>query len=152
MTPETAGWAAKAEADFISAGREYRARRNPNFDAACFHAQQAAEKYLKAVLTEAGVDFPRVHSLTLLLHRILPLEPAWTVLKPEAAQLTAYAVEFRYPGKTADKLLARDAVKQAARIRECARRRLGLAAAQQRPKARRTHGKSQTRTRSRKKT
>jgi hypothetical protein len=29
----------KAEADFFSAAREYRARNRPNFDAACFFAQ-----------------------------------------------------------------------------------------------------------------
>jgi HEPN domain-containing protein len=37
-------WIEKAEADFVSAGREYRARKQPNFDAACFFAQQCLEK------------------------------------------------------------------------------------------------------------
>ena len=32
-------WIEKAEADFSSAGREYRARKNPNYDAACFFTQ-----------------------------------------------------------------------------------------------------------------
>lgn len=44
MNDLTIEWIAKAEGDFASAGREYRARRNPNYDAACFHAQQVAEK------------------------------------------------------------------------------------------------------------
>jgi HEPN domain-containing protein len=38
----------KAEGDFLTAGRELRARKSPNYDAVCFHAQQCAEKYLKA--------------------------------------------------------------------------------------------------------
>ncbi len=42
-------WIAKAEGDYATAGRELRARRHPNYDAACFHAQQTAEKYLKAL-------------------------------------------------------------------------------------------------------
>ena len=37
-------WIAKAEADFATAGRERRARKNPNYDAICFHAQQGVEK------------------------------------------------------------------------------------------------------------
>lgn len=126
MKPETAAWVAKAEADFISAGREFRARISPNYDSACFHAQQSAEKYLKAVLVVAGVAFPKIHSLTALLHLILPVEPSWSLLRPDAAQLTIYAVEFRYPGKSADKLLARDALIQSKRVREFVRLRLGL--------------------------
>lgn len=47
-------WIEKAEADFLSASREYRARKKPNFDAACFFAQQCIEKYLKGRLAEAG--------------------------------------------------------------------------------------------------
>lgn len=47
-------WIEKAEADFVSAGREYRARNRPNFDAACFFAQQCIDKYLKGRLAEAG--------------------------------------------------------------------------------------------------
>jgi len=50
MNPLTLEWVDKAEGDLITARREYRARKSPNYDAVCFHAQQAAEKYLKAYL------------------------------------------------------------------------------------------------------
>ena len=50
MRVEVKEWIQKAEGDYHSAQREYRARKNPNYDAACFHAQQCVEKYLKAVL------------------------------------------------------------------------------------------------------
>lgn len=40
-------WVEKAEGDFCTALREYRARKNRNHDAVCFHAQQCVEKYLK---------------------------------------------------------------------------------------------------------
>jgi len=33
------------------------------FDNACFHAQQAVEKYLKGVMLLAGVVFPFTHDL-----------------------------------------------------------------------------------------
>jgi HEPN domain-containing protein len=45
----TQEWISKAEGDFASSGRELRARKDPNYDSACFHAQQCAEKYLKAI-------------------------------------------------------------------------------------------------------
>lgn len=42
MNPLTLEWVEKAEGDLLTARREYRARRSPNYDAVCFHAQQAS--------------------------------------------------------------------------------------------------------------
>lgn len=55
MKPLTREWIEKAEGDFATASREIRVRKVPNYDAVCFHAQQCAEKYLKALLQEADV-------------------------------------------------------------------------------------------------
>jgi HEPN domain-containing protein len=52
MKSETAEWVEKAEGDFRTAARERNSDEYPNYDAACFHAQQCAEKYLKARLVE----------------------------------------------------------------------------------------------------
>src|SRR5262245_55415528 len=71
MKPITLEWVAKAEGDWDTAQREYRARRRPNYDAACFHAQQCAEKYLKARLEEAVIAFGRTHNLVSLLTLVL---------------------------------------------------------------------------------
>ncbi len=49
----TREWIDKAEGDFATASREIRVRKSPNYDAVCFHAQQCAEKYLKALLQES---------------------------------------------------------------------------------------------------
>lgn len=49
MTPLTREWVMKADGDYATASRELRARKQPNYDAACFHAQQCAEKDLKTV-------------------------------------------------------------------------------------------------------
>ena len=49
MKPLTREWVRKAEGDYATAAREMRARKSPNYDAACFHAQQCVEKYLKAL-------------------------------------------------------------------------------------------------------
>lgn len=62
----------------------------------CFHAQQAAEKSLKAVLVHRGVSSPRTHNLTTLMERL----PEGCAPPPEAeevAALSVYAVAARYP-------------------------------------------------------
>lgn len=53
----------KAENDFATMERESRVRKSPNYDGVCFHAQQCIEKYLKAKLVEADIDFPKTHNL-----------------------------------------------------------------------------------------
>lgn len=53
MQPLTTEWVQKAEGDLTTARRELRARSAPNYDACCFHAQQCAEKYLKALFARS---------------------------------------------------------------------------------------------------
>jgi len=119
-------WVEKAEADFVSAAREYRARKRPNFDAACFFAQQCIEKYLKARLVEAGVAFPKTHDLEALLDMTLPLEPFWETFRSRLSDLTSFAVAFRYPGESATREMARVAVRDAKHVREHIRHCMGL--------------------------
>jgi HEPN domain-containing protein len=67
MNPLTLEWVNKAEGDTITARRELRVRISPNYDATCFHAQQTAEKYLKAFLQENAANIPKTHQLVDLL-------------------------------------------------------------------------------------
>jgi len=126
MKDSTREWVEKAEADFNSAGREYRARKHPNFDAACFFAQQCVEKYFKARLVEAGSPFPKTHDLDVLLDLIVPLEPLWEAFRSGVSDLTSFAVAFRYPGESATRDMARLAVANAKQIREQIRRDMWL--------------------------
>lgn len=64
----------------------------------CFLAQQAAEKAVKALLIERGIDFPYVHDLGRLLFL---LDEEGEEVPEEiraAAELTLYASVTRYPG------------------------------------------------------
>ncbi len=65
----------------------------------CFHAQQAAEKTLKAVLISLEIDFPRTHNIRTLLD-LLPEGVDVPQEVEESAILTDYAVESRYPMNT----------------------------------------------------
>ena len=99
---------------------------NPTYDAVCFHTQQCAEKYLKARLQEADIFFGKIHDLTALLDLLLPVEPAWDALRADLQALTVFAVTYRYPGDSADKNDAEEAVNKCRNFREIARRALGL--------------------------
>src|SRR5256885_12003433 len=105
----TREWVKKGEDDYHTLQRELRARKMPNLDGACFHAQQCVEKYLKARLQESGIDFPKTHDLARLLDLLQPIEPLWQPLRPTLDKLTALAVRIRYPGSSADRQAAKEA-------------------------------------------
>ena len=110
MKPLTLEWVEKAEGGFCTMERESRARKSPNPDAVCFHAQQCAEKYLKARLCEEGERTSKTHDLAVLLGSVLPFEPLWEAHRKGLLYLSEYAVNVRYPGDIAlmeDALAAR---------------------------------------------
>ncbi|MEW6381357.1 MAG: HEPN domain-containing protein [bacterium] len=118
-------WVRKAEGDFLTAQREMKASP-ANYDAVCFHAQQCAEKYIKARLVEAGIEFPKTHDLSALLNRILPIEPGWEVLRESLDRLSALGVEVRYPGLFVDAHDASEALRTAENVRSLGRSSLGV--------------------------
>lgn len=73
-----------------------------------FHAQQAAEKALKAVLAARSDEFPWTHDLQLLIRRLDAAGVEVPAIVHDARRLTPWAVEFRY-GETLDSALDRDA-------------------------------------------
>jgi HEPN domain-containing protein len=115
----------RRKGDRITAQREYRARTRPNYDAACFHAQQTAEKYLKAVLQESGKDIPHIHNLVELVSLCLEIDGAFLKLEPELRGLDGYAVRTRYPGQNANKEEALKAINISKGIRKFIRKKFG---------------------------
>ena len=96
------------------------------YEEACFHAQQCAEKYLKATLEEAAIAFGRTHNLISLLTLVLPVEPTWKGLQPHLTALSIYAVAFRYPGSSATRSNAANALKDCREVRRIIRQSFGL--------------------------
>ena len=92
-----ADWLAHASSD-LNLARLARTRDDILVEQVCFHAQQAAEKALKAVLLFRGIEFPLTHDI----EQLLELAEIGGVVVPVnldgAGNLTPYAVEFRYPG------------------------------------------------------
>lgn len=126
MNPLTLEWVEKAEGDHATALRELRARKAPNYDAACFHAQQLAEKYLKAFLQDDEQIIPKTHSLVDLLALVLEIDASFHMIRPDLIRLDRYAVRFRYPGERADREEARFALRSAEAVRQFGRAKLGL--------------------------
>ncbi|MGH8654298.1 MAG: HEPN domain-containing protein [Gammaproteobacteria bacterium] len=84
------------------AGRDYQTftilRNHAEAELAptCFHAQQAVEKALKAVLTIRRIDFRRTHDLEELAHLLADIGIALPFAPREFRRLNPFAVEFRY--------------------------------------------------------
>jgi HEPN domain-containing protein len=126
MKPATREWVDKAEADYAAALLMRKSRKKHSRDIVCFHLQQCVEKYLKGRLEEAGIAYPKIHDLERLLDLALSVEPLWVSLRPAMVAITDYAVEVRYPGKTASPVEARALVATTKRIRKLIRHSMGL--------------------------
>ncbi len=94
---EVRRWLRHAEEDLVAAEAALeQADMVPRH--ACWLAQQAAEKSIKAVLIFLQIDFRRRHDLD-ALRNLIPA--GWQVKEehPDLAVLTEWAVEARYPGE-----------------------------------------------------
>ncbi|EKO40060.1 MAG: hypothetical protein B193_1217 [Solidesulfovibrio magneticus str. Maddingley MBC34] len=89
-------WLAKAENDLLNIRNNLHASRVP-WDTVCFHAQQAAEKYLKAFLVAWDVPPPRSHDCIALLALCVGHAPELAVLEPACRRLTYFGTASRYP-------------------------------------------------------
>jgi HEPN domain-containing protein len=91
----TAEWVQKAEHDY-QAAKALAREKLPLHEVVCFHCQQAAEKYLKALLQEVGAPVPRTHLLVALL-KLVSRHYRLPGLRRGLDFLTRFAVETRYP-------------------------------------------------------
>jgi HEPN domain-containing protein len=96
-------WIEKADAD-LEVARRLATDAADNLrirEIVGFHCQQAAEKYLKALLTRRQIEFPKTHDLQTLLQ--VAGDPVAGILGG-ATWLTPFGVAVRYPGDTAEML------------------------------------------------
>jgi HEPN domain-containing protein len=113
------GWLLKAESDLFTAKRILEGK-GP-YDTACFHAQQAIEKYLKACLALSEMEIPRTHNLEELQRVCLQQIPQIKIAGMDLAEITPYAVELRYDFEFwPDRETAEQAVQIAEQVRQAA--------------------------------
>ena len=110
------GWMQKGESDRLNADRTTQSA-GP-YDTACFHAQQAVEKYLKAILALAGSPIPRTHDLEDIYNHCVAIAPGLLLDPMELSLLTPYAVQLRYDvGFWPDRATAEQALATVDRVR-----------------------------------
>jgi len=109
------GWFLKAESDLNTARRMVES--DGPYDTACFHAQQAAEKYMKGLLALQRQPFHRTHNLEELQHLGESLS-TWPLGALDLSQLSSYAVEVRYDFEFwPDRQTAQEAIALASEVR-----------------------------------
>jgi HEPN domain-containing protein len=121
----TREWVQKAEDD-LRLARVGSTQKPPVHDGVCFHCQQSAEKYLKAILQECGNVVEKTHNLNDLWSALLSDYPILRRFRPRLKVLTKYAVDYRYPSERANKRQATAALRCMDDLRSVARRLLGL--------------------------
>jgi HEPN domain-containing protein len=118
-------WIEHAEDDYENAKIVIR-RRKPSVYGSCFHAQQCAEKYMKALLVFKGRSFPMTHDL-LIINNLLINEGIFIGLpEDDLDALSRFAVATRYPGAKPTIEDAKEAISLARAVRKFSRTYLGL--------------------------
>jgi HEPN domain-containing protein len=115
----TRQWIQKAEDD-LKAATHLLTSEEPFPDIAAFHAQQAAEKFLKAFLVWHQVEYPKTHDIGELLDLVAKVDKSLADSLREATVLTDYSVDVRYPGDNSGVSLAdaQTAIELAKRVKE----------------------------------
>lgn len=122
-TEQTRVWLGRAMRD-LSAAEKLRTPPDPDWGIACYFAQQAAEKALKAILVFLQTQYPFTHDLDEIRNGI-PV--GWRLKEeyPNLQGLSEWALKGRYPGKEEPtEEDAQGAIDQARAIYESVRRDL----------------------------
>lgn len=126
-------WMTKAAHDLKNAENTLATLSDPEcpLDTVCFHAQQCAEKSLKAFLTFRQIPFEKTHDLGQILYRCREAPELIRGLE-QLKELSRYAADSRYPGsefppEEITRAEAESAVGLARKAYEAVRRQLGPA-------------------------
>lgn len=116
-------WISYAEEDMSLANYAMKKPGSRPYRLIAYHAQQCAEKYLKAYLVY--IDFPYTHDIGKLLK--LCGSHIWIEKIKEAEELTPYAITVRYPG--VDEIVTENEAQQAVNLSSIVRKTIRKALA-----------------------
>jgi HEPN domain-containing protein len=97
MNNGTREWIEYAERDY-EASTVLADSNNPPFEIIAYHCQQAAEKYLKAVLIEYDQPIPFIHDLGKLNSECRKILHSLSDIQNICERLTPFGTVTRYPG------------------------------------------------------
>ena len=95
-------WLHKGDRDFGLAS--HASVHTPEYpDLICYHCQQAAEKFLKALVIHHGLPLRKTHDLEDLLDLLSPVEPTISIdFYENARKINDYGIHIRYPDPSGD--------------------------------------------------
>jgi HEPN domain-containing protein len=85
-------WVCKADRDIEAVRRLLESGNGCPYDVACYHCEQAAERYIKALLTSCGIQSPRTHDIG-HLHELLPPACQLPIPNADLEFLSAYGID-----------------------------------------------------------
>ena len=113
-------WVRKADNDLLAVQRLLDSGGGCPYDVACYHCEQAAERYLKAILTSCATHAPKTHDIGHLAD-LLPPDCRLPLPREDLEYLSAYGIDSWWEPDRDQTLRAFDI---ATRLREEVRRRL----------------------------
>jgi HEPN domain-containing protein len=95
ITKYVRDWFARGDDDIRAAEILLKEQGAPN--TICFHAQQAAEKYLKGFIAYHEKHVRKIHDLSALVSICIDIDKRFELLKEDAQFLSQFYTESRYP-------------------------------------------------------
>ena len=97
ITEKVLQWISYGDDDLLYERHGFTLTSEAPYRLTAYHAQQCAEKYIKAYLVFLKIDFPFTHNIAHLLELFPKSERTDSLL--DAEELSTYAVSARYPGE-----------------------------------------------------
>jgi HEPN domain-containing protein len=94
-------WLRYAKSDLNTARHMFKDFHPKEREISCYHAQQCAEKSLKACLIVKGTSPPHIHDLVELIRLCTAYETSFSTIQPYCVSLNPYGVHVRYPNELA---------------------------------------------------
>ncbi len=118
-------WIRKGDEDRLNIENNLKAEQIP-WATVIFHAQQAAEKYLKALLVYFSVEPKRTHDLRSLCNACASYDPAVLEFEEDCGDLNYLSEDIRYPNipEASEEDMGRRAVAASDRICAAIRERI----------------------------
>lgn len=118
-------WLSYGDEDLRLARHALTLSTGPPYRLIAYHAQQCAEKHLKAYLVFHRVDFPYTHNISRLLE-LCAEQASWSESLQDAEELTPFAITTRYPGEDEEVTQAEAfrAIDLASNVRQAVRKAL----------------------------
>ena len=112
-------WLRYAKSDLNTANHMFKDVHPKETEISCYHAQQCAEKSLKAYLIAKETDPPHIHDLVELVRLCIAGEASFSTIQPFCVSLNPYGVQVRYPNELAvDDSITGQAIDYAEKIYE----------------------------------